>query len=250
MTGMKLTVVGCGDAFGSGGRLQSAYLLDTDAGSVLIDCGATVTTGLARLGRDANTISTIVISHLHGDHFGGLVWIFVQALYSAKRTAPLTVFGPPGIEARFLAAAEVLFPGCTGVPRRFQLRFEEMPTGATVETGPLTTTTYLVEHPSGAPTHALRCVRKNRTFAFSADSRWCDAIVEAGAGADLFLIECYKYDTRAGYHMAWTDIAPNLARIRAGRLLLTHMSDEMLANRANLACDGVLFAEDGMVLDI
>ena len=43
---MKLTVVGCGDAFGSGGRLQTCYHVDWTGGRFLIDCGATTLIGL------------------------------------------------------------------------------------------------------------------------------------------------------------------------------------------------------------
>src|SRR5262245_47048521 len=123
---MKLTVVGCGDAFGSGGRLQTSYLVEAPNTRFLIDCGATILIGLNRLGVDPNSIETIFISHLHGDHYAGLVWWLVHAQHVGKRTAPLTAVGPPGIAARFEAAAEALFPGSSRVPRRFDLRFQEM----------------------------------------------------------------------------------------------------------------------------
>lgn len=247
---MKLTIAGCGDAFGSGGRFQTSYLVDTSEGAVLVDCGATVTTALARLGRNPNAIPTVVISHLHGDHFGGLVWIYIQALYAVKRTEPLTVYGPPGIEARFIAAAEALFPGCTGVARKFTLTFIEMPTGAPVRAGPLSVQTFLVEHPSGAPSHALRMSRGNKVLAFSGDSQWTDSLVACGAKADLFMIECYKYSTQVNFHMSWLEIASQLDRIGARRVMLTHMSDEMLARRADVKDPRVFCAEDGMSVEI
>ena len=106
---MKLTIVGCGDAFGSGGRLQTGYHVDlgSDGGDhrFLIDCGATSIIGLNRCGIDPNGIATIFISHLHGDHFGGLVWWLLHTQHVAKRATPLVVVGPPGIEARTLSAA-------------------------------------------------------------------------------------------------------------------------------------------------
>ena len=56
----------------------------------------------------------------------GLVWWLIHAQHVAKRTAPLTVIGPAGVEARFTAAAEALFPGSTGVPRSYELNFLEL----------------------------------------------------------------------------------------------------------------------------
>ena len=157
---MKLTVVGCGDAFGSGGRLQTCYHLDTGEQRLLLDCGATSIIGLNRLGIDANGIATIVISHLHGDHFAGLVWWLLHAQHVAKRTVPLTVAGPVGIEARFVAAAEALFAGSTKVPRRFELRFVEMTAADPVHLAGAEITAYEVSHPSGAPSHALRLAHR------------------------------------------------------------------------------------------
>jgi len=119
---MKLTVVGCGDAFGSGGRLQTCYHVETSQTRFIIDCGATTLIGFNKLGIDPNTVETIFISHLHGDHFAGLVWWLVHAQHVAKRTSPLTVVGPEGVQARFETAAEVLFPGSTGIQRRYANR--------------------------------------------------------------------------------------------------------------------------------
>ena len=93
---MKLTVVGCGDAFGSGGRLQTCYHVETSQTRFIIDCGATTLIGFNKLGIDPNTVETIFISHLHGDHFAGLVWWLVHAQHVAKRASPLTVVGPVG----------------------------------------------------------------------------------------------------------------------------------------------------------
>ncbi|CAN0420270.1 unnamed protein product, partial [Phaeothamnion confervicola] len=122
---MKLTVSGCGDAFGSGGRLQTCFHVDTGAGAFLIDCGATSLIGLERAGLDPNGVGTILISHLHGDHFSGLVWWYLHAQHVAKRRQPLVVAGPPGLELRFRQAAEVLFPGSLDAGVRFDIRFIE-----------------------------------------------------------------------------------------------------------------------------
>ncbi len=120
---MKLTVIGSSDAFGSGGRLQTGFHVAHNDGEFLIDCGATSLIGLARQGIDPNRIKTIFVTHLHGDHFSGLVWWLIHAIHVARRTEPLTVVGPEGIEQRFLTTAEALFPDSTKTERRFDLRF-------------------------------------------------------------------------------------------------------------------------------
>lgn len=247
---MKLTVAGCGDAFGSGGRLMTTYLIDTDGGSVLLDCGATATVALARLDRDPNAIATIIVSHLHGDHYAGLIWVYVQALYAVKRTTPLDVYGPPGIEQRFIDTAELLFPGCTKVEKRITLTFHEVSPNVAMDAGPLRVLAMEVDHPSGAPSYGLRLTRGNKTVAFTGDTRWVEALVPLGAGSDLYIMECYQFDKPTYYHLGWVEIAANLDRISAKRALVTHMSASMLARRGEVRDPRVVIAEDGLVLDV
>lgn len=247
---MKLTVVGCGDAFGSGGRLQTCYHVDLGASRFLIDCGASTMIGLARLGIDPNSIGTIFVSHLHGDHFGGLVWWLLHAQHVARRTVPLDVVGPVEIEKRFIAAAEALFPRSTETQRRFEMRFHELANETPLTINGVTVTPFEVVHPSGSPPYALRFEAGGRTLGFSGDTHWVDNVARAGEGADLMMIECYGYDTEVRYHMAWKRIEAELPRIKSKRVMLTHMNAQMLANRHNVTSPGVVLAEDGLVLEV
>lgn len=248
---MKVTVVGCGDAFGSGGRLQTSYFVESASARFLIDCGATAVIGCNRLGIDPNTVPMIFISHLHGDHFAGLVWWLLHAQHIGKRTAPLTVLGPPGIEARFVTAAEALFPGCTGVPRRYDLRFQEYgPSTQPLTVGPVRVSAYEVKHPSGAPPYALRLEFDDQVLSFTGDTEWVDNLVPAGRNADLYIMECYQFDGAPRYHMAWKTIEAKLDEIGARRILLTHMASSMLERRGEIVDARAILAEDGLTVRV
>jgi ribonuclease BN (tRNA processing enzyme) len=110
---MRLTIIGCGDAFGAGGRLQTSFHVRSRASTFLIDCGVTSLIGMRRLGFQPNEIDTVFVSHLHGDHFGGLPWLLVDALYVSNRNRPLIVTGPsiptlpPPSEASSLASSNM-----------------------------------------------------------------------------------------------------------------------------------------------
>ncbi|MBN9280356.1 MAG: MBL fold metallo-hydrolase [Hyphomicrobium sp.] len=246
----KLTIVGCGDAFGSGGRLQTGYHVDLGHHRFLIDCGATSLIGLDKLRLDPNAISTIFISHLHGDHYSGLVWWMMHAVYVAKRTVPLTVIGPPGVEARVLQTAELMFPGSTKIERRYPLIFRECRAGEPLTEGPVTVTAWEVSHPSGAPSHALRFEMGGKVLAFSGDTEWVEALIPVSAGADLFITECYAFDGPVRYHTSWQILQPNLPRITAKRILITHMNSSMLARLDEIGGSNILLAEDGLVVEI
>jgi ribonuclease BN (tRNA processing enzyme) len=246
---MKLTVVGSGDAFGSGGRLQTCFHVALGSDEILIDCGATALIGMQRLGLDPNRVSKIYISHLHGDHFGGLIWFLLHAHYVSQRTAPLTIVGPQGIAQRFATAAEALFPKSTQIERRFEMRFVEHADRVPTEIDGVRVTPFEVLHPCGAPPYALRLEWGGKILAFSGDTKWVDSLLPAAKGADLFITECFTFTVPSGYHMAWTDIEPNLDKFGARRVLLTHMGPEMLANMQQ-ARSRVMLAEDGMQIEV
>src|SRR5215467_3810713 len=98
---MQLTIIGCGDAFGAGGSLQTSFLVRAPASTFLIDCGVTTLIGMRRLKLQPDIVDTVFVSHLHGDHFGGLAWFLIDAIYVSARRRPLTVTGPKGIAKRF-----------------------------------------------------------------------------------------------------------------------------------------------------
>ena len=247
---MKVTMIGSGDAFGSGGRLQTCIHVDCHGGPFLIDCGATALIGLRRLGLDPNAIRMVLVTHLHGDHFSGLVWFLMHAFYVSRRTEPLIVAGPPGIAARVEAASEILFPKSFGVARRHALEFVEYDVGGEIEVGQANVAAFEVSHPSGAPSCALRVRIVGRTIAYSGDTEWVETLVDCGRGADLFITECYSFDKPIPYHLNWATLQLALSRIGARQTLLTHMSDDMLARADEARAAGVLVAEDGLAVDV
>ena len=74
---MQLRFVGCGDAFGSGGRSHTCFHLTGISTNLLIDCGASSPPALKRLGIACNDVSLILITHFHGDHFSRLFCLFL-----------------------------------------------------------------------------------------------------------------------------------------------------------------------------
>jgi ribonuclease BN (tRNA processing enzyme) len=249
---MRLTILGSGDAFSGGGRLPSCYLVDTGETAFLLDCGPSILPALKRMGRSTNDFNFIVLSHLHGDHIGGLPFLLIDALYPARRTTPLTLIGPPGLEARFRLACEVFYPRVLDTPRAFPLHFVELAAEARREIDGLegvAITPYEVNHFSGSPSYALRFEMKDKVFAFSGDAGWDDNVVRAGRGADLYLLECYQYDLKLNMHLDYVTIAQHFDAIGARQLVLTHMSEAMLARQSEVDTARCKLAEDGMVVE-
>lgn len=194
---VDVTFLGCGDAFGSGGRFQTCMHLRSDGASegsnptrLLVDCGASSLVAMKRSGLGTSDVDAVLLSHLHGDHFGGIPFFIMDAHYVAGREKPLVVAGPPGVEARVMRAMEVLFPGTSQTPRPFAVEFVEMGEGTPTKIGPVSVTPYGVVHPSGAPSYALRIELHDKILAFSGDTEWTEALLRVSRGADLFVCEC------------------------------------------------------------
>src|SRR6476659_7661068 len=164
---MRLTIVGCGDAFGSGGRFNTCFWLETAKATLLVDCGASAPVALKARGLDFGRVDGIILSHLHGDHFGALPFLLLDAQLVARRQRPLVIAGPPTSRARIEAALEVFFPGALTNQWRFPFEIVEIPVGQPTEILGHTVATTEVIHQSGAPSTALRIADGDKLFAYS-----------------------------------------------------------------------------------
>ena len=247
---MKLTIAGSGDAFGSGGRLNTCFFLETAKATLLVDCGASALPALKGLKLDPNRIDGIVLSHLHGDHFGGVPFLLLDAQFLSRRDRPLLIAGPPGTRARIDALMEAVFPKSTGSKWKFAWDVLEIPVGVETDVLGHSVLTAEVIHQSGTPSTALRLSDGVKVFAYSGDTEWTDALLPIARDADLFVCECYAYAGRLTGHMVWEILKARIGDLRARQLMITHMGPGMLAQRGEAAAAGVLVAEDGLVLEI
>ncbi len=243
---MRVQFLGCGDAFGSGGRFNTCFHVSAAGTAFLVDCGASSMIAIRRFGVDPNGIATIFITHLHGDHFGGLPFFILDAQLASRRATPLTIAGPPGLRQRLADAMEVLFPGSSTIERRFAVEIVEYEPSVPLSLSGVTVTPFPVKHPCGAPPFALRVECGGKSLAYTGDTEWVETLVPAAREVDLFIAEAYFATPKAKFHLDWATLSQHLDEIRPRRLILTHMSPEMLASPPT----GIAAAEDGMIVEL
>ena len=244
---MRLQFLGSGDAFGSGGRFNTCFHIERAShGNLLVDCGASSMVAIRKWQVEPNAISTVLVSHLHGDHFAGLPFFLLDAQLVSRCTAPLLLAGPPGFRDRLMTVMEAMFAGSTQVQRKFALEIRELELHERVEMNGLAVMPYLMKHFSGAPSYALRIETEGKVLTYSGDTEWVEELVPAGRDADLFICEAYFFDKVMKYHIDYMTLVDHLPRIGAKRTIVTHMSAELLARASEITLEA---AHDGLVVE-
>ena len=244
---MRVTVLGAGDAFSSGGRRQSGYLVETQGKGLLLDCGTTTLLALKALGIPAERIDLIAISHLHGDHFGGLSFLFLEYIYEHPRTKPLLIAGPPGTEERVRALHSAMYRelAARGVP--FPVSFyefapEQKETLDGVEFFP-----FRVPHQEKDISLGYRVRTDGKAILYSGDCGWNEGLITHSQGTDLFICECCYFSTQTNFHVSYPQIAEQRHRLGCKRLILSHIGREVLERMTEVAIE---CAYDGLVIDL
>jgi ribonuclease BN (tRNA processing enzyme) len=243
---MKVTILGSGDAFGSGGRFNTCLHVEAGRERMLLDCGASSMVALNKAGIARNGLSTLLFTHFHGDHFGGLPAFLLDALFVSRRSEPLTIAGPPGIERWTKAALEFEFPGAAGNAFRFPIDYVEVAPGRPATLSGIAIEAFPMRHDERVgPCQGYRLSHAGKVFAFSGDTAWTEALIPLAAGADVLLVECYAWDLKLANHLDYDTLQAHKAELGARRIVLTHMGVQMLAHPEPLPEER---AFDGMVL--
>jgi ribonuclease BN (tRNA processing enzyme) len=244
----KLTFLGCGDAFSSGGRFTTCFYVEDGDTRFLIDFGATAMAAAKARGLEPSRIPLIFITHLHGDHIGGLPFLLLEASLVYGRTEPLTIAGPPGLRAHLPKLIEALFPG-TQLELTFELSVLELPPDVRSVVSGIGVTPHLVKHAPSLTCTGLRFELGDKVLAYSGDTVWTDTLPKLARGADLFICDAYTYDAPTGQHLDYATLKARYDELGPKRLVLTHMGQAFLDRLAAGETPDFETAEDGLEVE-
>lgn len=246
MARVSVTFLGTGDAFSARGGHQAAYLVEAST-SFLFDCGSSALTAMKRDGIDAGGVDLILLSHLHGDHFAGLPYLFLEYTYEQPRQRPLTIAGPPGTEERVRRLFSVVYKELASRPMPFELRFIELQPGEAAVIEGLHVDPFRVPHQEKEISLGLVVTVDGRKIFYSGDTGWTEEIVVRSQGTDLFICECCFYETRVDFHLDYPRLHENRRRFGCKRMILTHLGREVQAHRDEVEIE---LASDGLVVEL
>ena len=259
---MQITLLGTGGTQPLPDRALAAMAVTVQGRTLLLDCGEGTQVSLRRYGVSAYRIEAVLLTHYHGDHILGLPGL-LQTLASLNRTAPLTIYGPPGQEG--LAAAISLLTGPLPYPVAWK------PAAAPFTAAGLTVTPFALKHrvpccgyqlylPRAGrfdaarakaadipleywrvlqagqsiggftPDDVLGPPRRGLTVVYATDTRPCPALVHAALGADLLCMDSTYADdadlpkAKLYGHSTCREVGALADEAMVRRLWLTHYS--------------------------
>lgn len=245
VSGLVCTVIGCSDAFSSGGRNNTCFHVSTDDLAILIDCGAGALAGLKQQGLATTGIHAVIITHFHGDHFAGLPFVIFD-MVRGQRKEPLLIFTPPGGQEKLKQALDLFYPG-SSVLEKIDISFIEFSGQQEIDHDRFTLRSFPVVHTPESLPHGVRLYINGKVIAYTGDTEWTDTIPEIVADADLAICECTFYKKRTEGHMDHMTLLKHITELRAKRILLTHFDQEMLDMLPEIKYE---CAYDGQVINI
>lgn len=247
---VRVTFLGTADAFNSGGRAHSAYWIEDPHGRFTIDFGPSTLMRCKALGLDPGALDGVFVTHLHGDHVGGLGVLLADLQWRARRTRPFVVAGPPGTMDRLRVLRASAYPSLLDKGLRFALQVVEWRVPGTVDVGARRVTAIRARHDPDSAATSFVVETAGRRLCFSGDTAWQTALADLAAGADVFVCECTELTPVTGGHVGLSDLQAHRASLSVRRLVLSHFSDETRAGAGDGRALDAIVADDGLVLEI
>ena len=216
---MKITFIGTGNAFAP--QRDCGTVLVND--SILLDAGPGLLVNLKRLALDARAIRTLFISHFHGDHFFGVPFLLLEYAFVSRTTSLLTIVGPPGVEDRIRAVAELAYPHLLTPDWPRPLRFIEAQPGITDTCDDLTYTPVQMAH-GPTPAFGYRLYLPDGLLAYSGDTSMTDALFTLIEDARVIILEATSEET-SSVHLGQQALRAVTARLPGDNVtFLTHLN--------------------------
>jgi len=240
--------LGSGNAFADGGRSHACIHVTAPGVSLLLDCGGSSLPAIKRH-LDPAGITAIAITHLHGDHFGGIPFLLDEQKWAGRKT-PLVIGGPPSLRMRLELESQAFTIGTSREYLGFDAMYlvlgrdEQELAGARVSAFP-------VKHSPQSEPHGLRVRVGGKLIAYSGDAAWSEELVALARGADLFICEATLFaaseEKTNPVHVSYETLRANRARFECDRMVLTHLGATSLAHAREMEID---CATDGLSLTL
>ena len=221
---MKFVVLGSGSSVPHPKRSSSAFWLETDSGSILLDCAPSAIHRMAQENLDWANLDVIWISHFHLDHCGGIFpFLFgtKHAPETQSRTKPLKIFGAKGLRELIEK-----FNDYDLLKQPFPIEIIEVEPFDEFEIL-LNVQGFVLKTPHTDNSFAIRITEKEKTLVFSSDTGFCKPLASYAKNVDLFVLECSFFKNKPiEKHLELAEAMFLIRRARPKKAMLTHFYAE------------------------
>ncbi|MHA2203475.1 MAG: MBL fold metallo-hydrolase, partial [Candidatus Hodarchaeales archaeon] len=222
---VRIAFLGVGDAFASGGGKSASTFIEIEKQGILLDCGPHSLQALKESGRRTNDINIILISHYHGDHFGGIPFLLLEASIQQKRKKLLTIIGPPNIEKKVNELYTLLYETIAGNELPFPCDFRTLtPSTSPLEVNGLKIKAFKMQHTPEAQGYRLET--ENTSIAYSGDTGWTDELIPLVEDTQLAIMECNFFNTELAIHLNYHQLS-KLCPL-TDRMAIIHLGSEVI----------------------
>lgn len=224
---MKLTVLGSGTSVPHPKRASSGYFVESNNGTILLDCSGSIATRMAAAGLNWPELDAIWISHFHLDHVGGLPSFLGGTKHAAEmrdRSRPLQIVGPVGLKGlveRFDAVRDYKL-----LKQPFPVEIIEVEPQEPFEIGGMIAVALKTPHtPESLAIHVRDS--DETTLVYSADTGFTLELAAFARLCDLFILECsFPADKPAEKHLDLAEAMYIIRKAKPKRAMLTHFYPE------------------------
>ena len=210
----------------TGKRGQLSMLIDQD---YLMETGDGVLRNLNANGTNLDAINRILISHVHSDHFIGIVHVLYAMMKVTNRKEPLEIVGPSGIEKATRGLMSICeLPIADDDQRGYELKFIEL--GKTEQFDDIQTASG--SHPTEI--HAYRITRKGRSVFYNGESSYTKEVLDLGRNADLFISTAVTLEPHL-FHNTAEDVGRAATEAGVKRVAVVHWPTEYEGRREAFA---------------
>ncbi|HMS38959.1 MAG TPA: ribonuclease Z [Pyrinomonadaceae bacterium] len=251
---MKFVVLGSGSSVPHPKRSSSAFWLECENGSILLDFSASAIHRIAQENLNWVNLDAIWISHFHLDHCGGLFpFLFgtKHAPETQNRTKPLRIFGAKGL--RDLIER---FNDYELLKQPFPVEILEIEAFDEFEILP-DVKGFALKTPHTESSFAIRISEKEKSFVFTSDTGFCKPLVSFAKNVDLFVLECSFFKNKpVELHLELAEAMFLIHRAKPKKAVLTHFYAEWdeidfvsEIEKFTPLCE-IIEARDGLRLDL
>ncbi len=272
---IKVTLLGTGGPELTRDRMGAATLIEAGGKPLLFDAGRGVLQRLYECGVHINSVTRVILTHLHSDHIDGLPNLWITPWFLLGRSEPMKFWGPHGTRKMLVGMRDFLGHDVTHRVRH-DCPAEALETpvnefegeGVIFDGEGCKVTAVPVHHPTGNPAYGFIIEANGRKVVMSGDCAFSEELVQAGAGADLTIHNVFApSDELLNFEPHKRQVAMGLAspeqageffrRSRSRMGVFSHVinldsTDEDILRRARSAnYDGeMVIGADRMVLEV